>query len=57
MAQYTYTKVEETMKKVDYDTWLTNLTVSADTKMVFYQELPTVDNEEVRVKVILEVIS
>ncbi len=58
MAQYTYTKVEETIKKINYATWLTNLTASADTKIIFYQELPTVnDEEEIRIKVLIEVTS
>ena len=58
MAQFTYTKIEETVAKADYNTWLTNLTSAADTRIIFYEELPTVDKlEEIRVKVILEVQS
>ena len=56
MAQFTYSKVEETIKKADYDTWLTNLTSAADTRIVFYEEGQAVDHiEDIRVKVILEV--
>ena len=58
MAQFTYSKVEETIKKADYDTWLTNLTSAANTKIIFYQEGQAVDHiENIRVKVILEVSS
>jgi len=58
MANYTYRKVEQTINKTDYNTWLTNLTVSADTRIVYYQELPTVnDDDEIRIKVLLEVMS
>lgn len=58
MANYTYTRIEKTMNKTDYNTWLTNLTSAPDTKIVFYQEQPTIDEEDkIRVKVLLEVTS
>jgi hypothetical protein len=58
MANYAYTKIETTIKKVDYNTWLSNLTTTPDTRIIFYQELQAVnDEEEVRIKLLLEVMS
>lgn len=54
MAQFTYTKVTTTINKKDYDTWLTAQTAAANTKIIFYQEGQAVENDEIRVKIILE---
>ena len=57
MAQFTYTKVEATVPKEDFDTWLTAQTTTADTRIIFYQELQATDNESTRIKLIIEVQS
>ena len=56
MAQFTYTRIVETMKKTDYDAWLANLTSAVNTRIVFYEEKQAVDSiEDIKIKLLLEV--
>jgi hypothetical protein len=56
MAQFTYTRIDETMKKTDYDAWLTNLTSADNTRIIYYEEKQAVDSlDDIKIKLLLEV--
>ena len=56
MAAFAYTRIEETMLKSAFPTWLSALTTNVNTSIIFYEELPPVDPLlNIRVKIILQV--